>query len=138
VIITGKNSSRYEPRSTCLSCAPGTCPSSMSVRHVCALQQRVAAAEHERRAVRDVARVHDPDRRRVEQVARKALVADREDEEQHRERDDLAGRVREAVDPADRRVEGRRGSRSLVVKNAKRRIVPALRLREADVSWGRG
>src|SRR6185436_2311902 len=67
----------------------------------------VAAAEHEGRAVGDEARIHHPDRRRVEQVAREALVADRHHQEQHGERHQLAGRVGEAIDLADRGVEAR-------------------------------
>jgi hypothetical protein len=46
------------------------------------LEQRLAAAEHERRAVHHVARVEHPDRRRAEEVAREALVADAEDEKE--------------------------------------------------------
>src|SRR6185503_1514690 len=75
--------------------------------NVRALVQRVGAAEHEGGAVGHVARLEHPDRRRVEEVAREALVADRRHEPQHRQRDQLSGELGEAVDRPDDAVKRR-------------------------------
>jgi hypothetical protein len=88
--------------------------------HVRALVQRVAAGEHEARAVRHGARLEHPDRGRAEEVARADLVRDDRHEEDQRQREEPPGAVRKAIDGADGGVEGRRevplaGVRGLVV-----------------------